>query len=309
MDDTNIDRIRGAAVGAAVGDALGMPLEFMPPRHETDLVIDMLSGRIPAGTFTDDTEMALALAESLLDQRSLDAVDLSARFVTWMQGNPPDIGNHTRAVLQRQASGQSWDDAVRDVQRANPASAGNGSVMRCWPVALTWRNDHNSLIHNSVLQSRVTHPHQECTAASVFVNLTISHLLQGTAPYTAVNLAIQEGDIPHALRVVIHQAPHKTRRDLANTGWVRHTLESAVWGLLTTDNFEDAVIKVVNLGSDADTAGAVTGALAGAAYGIDAIPLRWRKTLRGEYPLCSGKIWHSDHLMKLAETLAGIGSK
>ena len=110
MDDKLLDRVQGVAVGAAVGDALGMPLEFKPRRKEDNLVRDMVPGRIPAGSFTDDTEMALALAESLLYRHPLDPVDLSKRFVTWMQGNPPDIGMHTRAVLQRMASGQPWNE-------------------------------------------------------------------------------------------------------------------------------------------------------------------------------------------------------
>ncbi|MBU0495438.1 MAG: ADP-ribosylglycohydrolase family protein [Chloroflexi bacterium] len=78
---------------------------------------------------------------------------------------------------------------------------------------------------------------------------------------------------------------------MANSGWVRHTLESAAWGLLTTDSFEAAVVQVVNLGNDADTAGAVVGALAGAAYGLAGIPARWRDALRGEWPLRSGHVW------------------
>jgi ADP-ribosyl-[dinitrogen reductase] hydrolase len=93
---------------------------------------------------------------------------------------------------------------------------------------------------------------------------------------------------------------------LANSGWVRHTLESAVWGLLTTGTFEDAVVQVVNLGNDADTAGAVVGALAGAAYGLDAIPRRWRRALHGEWPLRSGKRWRERNLVELADRLARI---
>ncbi len=301
-----MDRIRGVAVGAAVGDALGMPLEFMPKRLENDLVSEMLPGRIPAGTFTDDTEMALALAESLLHHRPLDPVDLSTRFVTWMYGNPPDIGNHTRAVLQRMASGHVWNRAAADIQQASPSSAGNGSVMRCWPVALVWWQDMASLLRDSVLQSQVTHPHPECTAGSAFVNATIAHLVQGKTPAAAVSQTLRDVDLPQVLHDVISHAPHKTRRDLPNTGWVRHTLESAIWGLLTTDNFESALVRVVNLGGDADTAGAVVGAMAGAAYGIEAIPRRWRTMLRGEYPLDSGKLWREEALIKLSDALGNV---
>jgi ADP-ribosylglycohydrolase len=98
---------------------------------------------------------------------------------------------------------------------------------------------------------------------------------------------------------------HRTRSrdELQNSGWVRHTLESAVWGLLTADSFEEAVVQVVNLGGDADTAAAVVGALAGAAYGIDTIPLRWREALQGEWLLRSGTHWRETDLIELADRL------
>lgn len=134
---TNIQtRLRGVAVGAAVGDALGMPLEFGPIIPADSLVRDMRPGRLPAGAYTDDTEMALALAESLLERRPLDPVDLAGRFVAWRRARPADIGRHTRLTLTRMARGEAWDVAAAAVQAENPWSAGNGSVMRCWPVAI-----------------------------------------------------------------------------------------------------------------------------------------------------------------------------
>lgn len=299
-------RIRGVAVGAAIGDALGMPLEFGPPRPAVDLVREMIRGRIPAGTFTDDTEMALALAASLLTHRPLDPADLAQHFVAWLAGNPPDVGIHTASVLRRVAAGESWKTAVTVVQAQKPQSAGNGSVMRCWPVAITYWNNLDRLLSDSVLQSRVTHPHPECNAGSAFINATIYHLLHGKSPEAAIAQALNDADILPSLRAVIEAAPGKTRDALPNSGWVRHTLESAVWGLLTTNTFEDAVVNVVNLGNDADTAGTVIGALAGAAYGLEAIPERWRTALRGEYPLHSGRFWRANDLIKLADQLAAL---
>ena len=116
-------------------------------------------------------------------------------------------------------------------------------------------------------------------------------------------------DLPAALRQIIEEAPAKRRVDLPNTGWVRHTLESAVWGLLTTDSFEEAVVQVVNLGDDADTAGAVVGALAGAAYGLEAIPAAWRAALHGEWPLRSGERWDAARLAALADRLTDMGKR
>ncbi len=298
------DRIRGCAVGAAIGDALGMPLEFGPRQSVGRLVREMKPGRVQAGTFTDDTEMALALAESLLARTPLDPADLAQRFVAWYRAGPDDVGIHTSHVLSRIAAGEPWQEAVEQVQRLKPDSAGNGSVMRCWPVVLAHWDDLDQMLADSCLQSRVTHPHPECEAGSAFVNAAIYHLLRGVTPAAAVAEALEVAAVPLALQEVIDGAVGMHREELANSGWVRHTLESAVWGLRTTDSFEEAVVQVVNLGGDADTAGAVAGALAGAAYGLEAIPARWRRVLRGEWPLRSGKKWGEDELVELADRLA-----
>jgi len=301
------DRIRGCAAGAAVGDALGMPLEFGPRQPESELVREMETGRLPAGAFTDDTEMALALAESLLAHKPLDPDDLAQRFVAWYQSDPPDIGIHTASVLARIAQEEPWKEAVTAVQSTRPDSAGNGSVMRCWPVALAYYGQAQdqlvlqTLVAESRLQSRVTHPHAECQAGSAFVNVTIFHLLHGLPPAEAVARALVDAVVPNALRDVIEVAPTKSRDMLPNTGWVRHTLESAVWGLLTTSTFEEAVVAVVNLGKDADTAGTVVGALAGAAYGLSAIPQRWRDQVWGTW---KGRHWLLANLISLADRLA-----
>ena len=304
MEAGMMDRIRGCAVGAAVGDALGMPLEFGPRQPAGRLVREMKPGRVPAGTFTDDTEMALALAESLLTGPVLDGVDLAGRFVAWFQARPADIGVHTSQVLSRIAAGEAWQQAVDAVQRQKPDSAGNGSVMRCWPVALAHWDDLNQLVADSHLQSQVTHPHQECEAGSVFVNAAIYYLLRGAAPAEAEAQARDIMDGGTELRAVIEGARIRRREELANSGWVRHTLESAVWGLRTTDSFEEAVVQVVNLGGDADSAGAVVGVLAGATYGLAAIPTRWQGALQGEWPLGSGRQWRTADLIDLADRLA-----
>jgi len=305
MNDEIRDRLRGVAVGAAVGDALGMPLEFGPAHPPDRLVRDMRPGRLPAGAFTDDTEMALALAESLLAHRPLDPADLAQRFVAWYRAGPDDVGIQTSSVLGQIARGASWQEAVEAIQQARPDAAGNGSVMRCWPVALAHWDDLDALLADSRLQSRVTHPHAECVAGCAFVNAAIYHLARGVAPRAAIARALEQAEAPTALRQAIAAAPTKQRRELPSSGWVRHTLESAVWGLLTTDSFEEAVVQVVNLGNDADTAGAVVGALAGAAYGLSAIPSAWRAAVHGEWPLHSGVRWDEARLVALADRLAG----
>ena len=130
------DRLRGVAVGAAIGDALGMPLEFGPAIPPDRLVRAMRAGRLPAGTFTDDTEMALALADSLLERCPLDADNLAHRFAAWYRAGPVGHRHPDQSCAEPGVRGVSWQAAVDAVEQARPGSAGNGSVMRCWPVAL-----------------------------------------------------------------------------------------------------------------------------------------------------------------------------
>lgn len=309
MDAMMRDRARGCAVGAAVGDAFGMPLEFHSKQPVDRLVREMRPGRLPAGTFTDDTEMALALAESLLAHRPLDPADLADRFVAWYEAGPDDIGYQTRMVLHEISRGAAWEQASRVIYKAYPDSAGNGSVMRCWPVALAYWGNAEQLLPASRLQSQVTHRHPECVAACAVVNATIVGLLGGMARSEAVMRALELVEMPEPLRVAIEEASSKSRDDLLNSGWVRHTVESAVWGLLTTDSFEETVVQVANLGGDADSAAAVAGALAGAAYGLDAVPQTWRETVCGEYPLGSMKRWDAVRLVELADRLIESDSR
>lgn len=303
MNSSIYDRLRACAVGAAIGDALGMPLEFTPPRHPDNFVTEMQPARLPAGSFTDDTEMAIALGESLIHQKPLDGEDLGQRFVAWYRSNPPDVGIHTANVLGRIAGGESWAEAAKQVQKSKPESAGNGSVMRCWPIAVAWWNNRRQLIADSRLQSMVTHPHQDCLCGCVLINLMISELAKGAAPPDAFAAALDESAAPSALRGMLVEAPQRSRQELKNSGWVRHTLESALWGLLTTDSFQDAVIQVVNLGNDADSAGAVVGALAGAAYGMEAVPAGWLDQLQGEWPPGTARRWHTGDILSLVDQL------
>ncbi len=298
-------RLRGVAVGAAVGDALGMPLEFELASPPENLIREMHTGRLPAGSFTDDTEMALALAESLLALRQIDPQDVSQRFLDWYKRRPPDVGIHTTNVLEVIEKGESWENAASRVQHRYPDSAGNGSVMRSWPVALMCWHDEELLDTWSRLSSQVTHAHEDCISGCAFVNSMIAQMINGADPLAAYQYSLASVQMPEGLRQAIKLAPRRKRDELRNTGWVRHTIESALWGLLNTSSFEEALVQVINLGADADTAGAVVGALAGAAYGLEAIPDAWKKKLRGEWPLQSGSIWRLADFIALADHLAG----
>ena len=152
----------------------------------------------------------------------------------------------------------------------------------------------------------MTHPHLECVEGSAFLNLAIVQLIAATSPEEANDCAPGRVDRPHEARASIEQAPHRSRQELANRGWVRDTVESAIWGPCSTGSFEGAVVQVVSLGNDADTVGTVVGALAGAAHGLSAIPATWRARLRGEWPLGSGARWDEGRLAALADRLAQV---
>jgi len=308
LNETFLDRVRGVAVGAAVGDALGMPLEFGPIIPADRLVRTMTRGRLPAGSFTDDTEMALALAESLLAHDPLDAADLAQRFIAWLETNPPDVGIQTRTALGwMRDRGLAWEGAAQALEKSQPQNAGNGSVMRCWPVALARWDDRPRLLAESALQSRGTHPNRDCVQGAQLVNVMIAELLTGTTPGSAFDSALQSVDLDPEFRAMLSAAPQRERGALKNSGWVRHTLESAVWGLLAFSSFEETVVQVANLGNDADTAASVAGALAGAAYGLTAIPEEWKTALRGEWPVRSKHTWHVGDFIQLADQLVRRG--
>ncbi len=308
IDPVIVDRLRGVAVGAALGDAFGMPLEFKPAIALQKMVRSLKPGRLPAGTFTDDTEMALALAESLLAHHPLDAADLASRFLDWYHRDPADIGNQTRSVLETIDRLKDWQKAAAESLRFRPDSAGNGSVMRCWPAAIAWWNCPPQLAADSALQSRVTHPHAECVAGSVFENVWIVGLVQGSSIRQAFEHALATVEMPAGLRIAIQGAPLLRREALNNSGWARHTLQTAAWAVLTTDSYSEAVIQAANLGNDADTGAAVTGAIAGAAYGLNAIPDDWRHQLRGEWPIRSGKAWSEADFISLVDRLAQLNA-
>ena len=185
--------------------------------------------------------------------------------------------------------------------------------MRCWPIAIACWDNSAYLVAGSRLQSEVTHFHKDCVDACVFTNLLLSSIVNGrrNAPPEAllregIASSVEKVSFDPDFRTVIDLAPVRSRKDLPNTGWVRHTLESALWAVLTTHSFEEALVQAVNLGNDADTTGSVAGAIAGAMYGMDAIPSRWKDLLHGEYPLRSKHLWFCNDFAKLADDLAAL---
>jgi ADP-ribosyl-[dinitrogen reductase] hydrolase len=279
------DRYRGCLLGLACGDALGGPVEFVAreelDRRYPDGLRSFIGGgwlHLLPGEITDDTQMTLALARSLAERDELDMKDVATRFVDWLDSKPKDIGGTTRASLQLVADGVPWREAGEQVA-AGGRAAGNGSVMRCAPVALRYRGEADALRRASIDTSRITHADPRCTWGAVAVNQAIAWLLDGGSKEEAVKAAMS-GVENDDVRTCIREAAGRERSDVRSGGFVLETLGAAFWCLLRHDTFEEAVVAAVGLGGDADTTGAVVGALAGAHYGEGQIPEAWLNLLQ-----------------------------
>ncbi len=274
--DAKTDRALGALLGLAVGDALGTTLEFSrrdsQPRHG-----EMTGGgpfRLKPGQWTDDTSMALALADSLVHRHGFDAADLMSRFVGWYRrgeysctGSCFDIGVTTASALRRfEATGEPFAGSARETD------AGNGSLMRLSPVALFALDDAALADVVARDQSRTTHGAPQAVEACAFFATLLREAILGKPDVLRDRLWAGHETIA---AIAGGGWRDKGRDDIRSSGYVVHTLEAALWCVARTNSFEDALVLAVNLADDADTVGAVTGQLAGAIHGASAIPRRW----------------------------------
>ncbi len=272
------DRALGAFLGLAIGDALGTTLEFSA-RDSKPRLEGMTGGGpfdLPCGAWTDDTAMALALAESLAASGELDCRDLMDRFVGWCKdgeysctGDCFDIGITTRDALARYL--QTKDPMAGST---DPQTAGNGSLMRLAPVALRFWNHRSRLAESAAAQSRTTHgAEQAVDACRVFAEM-LADAIAGSPRVDLLEPRRFEGH-PEIAGIVNGSWRGRRRSEVRSSGYVVHTLEAAIWAVARTGNFQNAVLLAANLADDADTVAAVTGQLAGALYGLSGIPEGW----------------------------------
>lgn len=281
------NRAIGMVIGAAVGDALGAPFEFKPgglyrrtfPVPVLDGDGEMIGGGYldwEPGEFTDDTQMALALAESILASGGFDPETTWRWFTTWAE-TAPDVGSTTSASL----SFGDWHERPMDRR----ASASNGALMRAFVQAAVFVHEPRDVVRDIVLrQSALTHPHPASGwGAWVGVEMCRAFITGGDA-FDVVDELVAEIDPMERGRLGDVLSPDWTPEELQDSnGSVWGCLGQAVWAVRSTSTFDDAVIAAVDLGNDADTVGCVAGALAGARYGLDAIPERWRRIVHGRF--------------------------
>jgi ADP-ribosylglycohydrolase len=284
-------RYRGALLGLAAGDALGTTVEFTTP-GEFEPLTDIVGGgpfHLKPGEWTDDTSMALCLAESLVTRNGFDPVHQLETYVRWyrhghwsVKGVCFDIGNATRSALA-----QFIDTRQPYCGSTSPNAAGNGSLMRLAPAPLAFARRPAEAIRVAADSSRTTHAAAECVdACRYFAGLLVgavdgrpkAELL--SANFTPVpDLWTTEPLSPKVAAVAAGSFKVKEPPALRGSGYVLHCLEAALWAFHKTQTFRDGALLAVNLGEDADTTGAVYGQIAGAYYGEEGIPPGWRATL------------------------------
>ena len=296
MSDTHrLSRAIGAFVGLAVGDALGTSLEFSR-RDQFPLHTEIVGGGpfgLQAGEWTDDTSMALCLADSLLAKGKFDATDSMDRYVRWRRvgenssnGTCFDIGITISGALSRyEQSGDPWCGLT------DPNTSGNGSLMRLAPIPIFFHRDIEQAKSMAIAQSRTTHASDESIEACEYYCMLIVETINGDSKDHVLRGRTSQAS--KKIQEIVHgDWKHKTRDQIESTGYVVHSLEAALWSIHTSISFEEALVKAVNLAGDSDTVGAIAGQLAGALWSYEAIPSRWLQTLK-----------QHDHIVNLAEKL------
>jgi ADP-ribosyl-[dinitrogen reductase] hydrolase len=276
---------RGSLLGLAVGDAVGTAVEFTAPGSFPP-VTEMTGGGpfgLRAGEWTDDTSMALCLAESLVERGDFDPRDQMERYLRWWReghlasnGRCFDIGTTVSAALRRfEQTGQPFAGAT------HPDAAANGSIMRLAPVPLAYARDVEQAIDYSAESSRTTHAAARPVDACRYLGALIASSVHGAAKDRLLDDAFWRwGELdPQIEEIARGSYKRKQPPAIRGSGFVVHTLEAALWALWSTDDFRGGCLAVVNLGEDADTTGAVYGQLAGAIYGVDGIPAEWQERL------------------------------
>lgn len=295
MSESMIDRKRGCLFGLAVGDALGAAVEFKPPGSFPPVTGYRDGGphRLEPGQWTDDTSMALALADSM-GEAGWDLNDQAERYLAWMQtgaysvnGTCFDVGIATRTALLRfAASKDAMSSASSDLR-----ASGNGSIMRLAPVPIRYAEHFPDRIEDLAARaeesSLPTHASPLCLSACRYMALVLAGLICGLERDVVLDPqweALERLQLLSPLAPEIAEIASGSFRDreppeIVGSGYVVKSLEAALWAFARSDTFHDAVLASVNLGDDADTTGAICGQLAGAYWGESGIPEAWQSGL------------------------------
>lgn len=283
MQPSLAERYRGALLGLACGDAVGTTVEFKP-RGSFQPLTDMVGGgpfHLKPGQWTDDTSMALCLAESLLTKNGFNAADQMGRYLNWWQwgylsstGECFDIGTTvSQALAQYQQTAEPFAGST------DPCSAGNGSLMRLAPVVLFYFPDARQIQSFAADSSRTTHAAPEAIECCQLFAGLIARALEGATKADLRQSSSAKFSQPKVTAMARGDYLGKTEVDIKGSGYSVQSLEAALWCFQQTDSFAAAILLAANLGDDADTTAAITGQLAGAYYGVRGIPEHWLERL------------------------------
>lgn len=295
--NNQLNNVKGCFLGLAVGDALGVPVEF---RNRTTLrrnPVREMTGygawNQPPGTWSDDSSMAFCVAESLLNGYNIN--DMANRFVKWMtegywgaHHEVFDVGGTTRSALTRVQRGENPLFSGDFEEESN----GNGSLMRIAPAAIYFAGEHDTALLEKMTElSGITHRHFRSVFSCFIFSKFIANIISVRNKEEAFfNLQKQiqgfvkaknfyQPELDNFSRVIHGSLSALDESEISSSGYVLHTLEASIWCFLNTSSYEESVLRAVNLGGDTDTTACVTGALAGLYYGVDQIPSRWINTL------------------------------
>jgi ADP-ribosyl-[dinitrogen reductase] hydrolase len=275
---------RGCLLGLAAGNLLGLPNEFAcAPADPPVTGIDPAELRAP---WDDDLAQAFELGESLARHRRADPRDLAARFTRWFESNGRGCGTQTRKVIEFFRKGFSPLDASRQVWELSGCNAaGNGSVMRCAPVALAFHDDPAALAAAALESAAVTHFDPRCTQSALAVCAGAAALLHDQPALPAALAALRalprpEPDLIRALESVPRLSLGQLPLRGPAIGYCVTCAQAGLWAAGRPEDLETTLLAIVNEGGDADTNGAVAGALLGARFGEEAIPKRWLERIR-----------------------------
>ncbi|MGD0899474.1 MAG: ADP-ribosylglycohydrolase family protein [Thermoguttaceae bacterium] len=292
---SSADRQRGTLLGLAVADALGAAVEFKRPGTFLQVTGYRAGGPhgLAPGEWTDDTSMALALADSITSV-GWDLDDQARRYLAWYEkgwysvnGRCFDIGITCRSALSR----FSRTGNARTSGDASEHASGNGSIMRLAPVPMRYAELYPDQLVTLVLRltesSLPTHASPPCLSACVYMGLVLAALIQGIdreevlAPSWVSLRRLKEVHILHPEIAEVADGSFRRTQppEIVGSGYVVKSLEAALWAFHNAKDFREAVLRAVNLGDDADTTGAVCGQLAGAYWGESGIPKEWREGL------------------------------
>ncbi|CAI8744692.1 MULTISPECIES: ADP-ribosylglycohydrolase family protein [Kosakonia] len=289
-------RYQGCLLGLAAGDAVGTTVEFSA-KDSFPPVTGMEGGgpfHLQAGQWTDDTSMALCLAESLVTCNGFNAKDQMNRYLNWWKwgylsstGHCFDIGMTVANALQKFAN-----DGEPFAGSSNPRTAGNGSLMRLAPVVLWFFPHEAQVLEYAEASSRTTHAAPEALASCRLFAQQLMNALQGKNKLETLTDIAQLPEQENLRHIAEGRYLQKTRAEIFGTGYCVQSLEAALWCFAKGNDFEETILLATNLGDDADTTAAIAGQLAGAFYGVNGIPQAWRD-----------KLWQYEDIDTLARKL------